>query len=139
LHVARALGYCGYQVKSVFQKLLILSCALYLSGAHWMLLQATAWTGMIVVRSQRAPVAEAVRTTFDGEHPCRMCSAINEGQKEEKEREFPLVKKAQEMRLVALEWFELPPAVMSGEIQWPDFIAAALRRMEAPPTPPPVA
>jgi Tfp pilus assembly protein PilV len=139
LRVAGVLGYSQLQVKSVFQKFLILCCALYLSGAHWMLLQATAWTGMIVMRAQRAPMAEAVQTTFDGKHPCRMCSAINDGQKEQKQREFPLVKMAQEMRLVALEWFELPTAVMSGETQWPDFIAAALRRMEAPPTPPPVA
>jgi hypothetical protein len=128
-------------VKSLFQKFLILSCALYLSGAHWMLLQATAWTGMIVVRAQSAPVAEAVETTFDGEHPCRMCSAISEGQKEEKqkERDLPLVKKAQEVRLVSLDWFELPPAEVSGEARWPDLVAAALWRTDAPPVPPPLA
>lgn len=128
-------------MKALFQKFLILSCALYLSGAHWMLLQATAWTGMIVVRVQSAPVVEAVETTFDGEHPCRMCTAIDKGQKEEdqKERKFPTVKKAQEMRLVSLEWFELPPAEVSGETQWPDFLAAALWRTDAPPVPPPLA
>ena len=128
-------------MKAFFDKFLIVCCALYLSGAHWMLLQAAAWTGMIVVRSQHASVVEAVETTFDGEHPCRMCSAISDGQKEEKEkgREFPLVKEAQEIRLVVLEVFELPPCALSGEMRWADLVVVASRRTEAPPTPPPLA
>jgi hypothetical protein len=128
-------------VKSAFHKLLIICCALYLSGAHWMVLQVTAWTGMIVARSQTAPVIEAVETTLDGQHPCRLCSAISSGQKEEKkqEQQAPALKKAQEVKFVELEGFELPTRVVSGVTHWPDFIGAALARREAPPTPPPVA
>ena len=126
-------------VKTLLHQCLILTCALYLSGSHWMLLQTTAWTGMLIARSQRAPVAVAVETTFDGHHPCRVCWAITTGQNEEKqkEREFPAVKKMQEVKFVELARFELPTRVCSGEARWLDFVQVEVGRADAPPTPPP--
>ncbi len=128
-------------MKSAFHKLLIICCALYLSGAHWTALQVTAWTGMVVARSQTAPVVEAVETTFDGQHPCRLCSAISTGQQEEKKQEqkTPALKKMQEVKFVGLEGVALPTPLVAGEMRWPDFIASALTRRDAPPTPPPLA
>ena len=111
-------------MKSVLHKLLIICCVLYLSGAHWMVLQVTAWTGMLVARSQTAPVAEVVEKTFDGKHPCRLCLAI---------------KNTQEVKFVELEGVALPELLAAGEIRWPDIVGAALARMDAPPTPPPLA
>ena len=83
-------------MKSFLHKLIILSCALYLSGAHWVVLQGTAWTGMLISRSLTASVAEAVSSTFDGQHPCPMCSAITEGRCNEEGAgtEFSPVKKS---------------------------------------------
>jgi hypothetical protein len=47
-------------------------------GLHWGLLQTMAWTGMLVERVQSGSWWEAVETTFDGQHPCRMCLAVRE-------------------------------------------------------------
>lgn len=40
---------------------------------------------MLVTRAPQAGVEEAVRTTFDGEHPCGLCMAVDEGRKQEQE------------------------------------------------------
>ena len=126
-------------MKPLCHKLLIAVCALYLSGAQWTVLQVTAWTGMLVTRSQRVALADAVETTFDGQHPCRLCSAITAEQKEEKqkEREFPAVKKVQEAKFVAVERFELPALACGEDATWPKFMELAAWRADAPPTPPP--
>jgi hypothetical protein len=126
-------------VKTVLRKLLLFICALYLSGAHWAVLQVTAWTGMIVSRSQTSGVAKAVATTFDGEHPCAMCDAIASGQKEEKQggAEFPALRAMEEVRLLISEGAALPLPSLSGETGWMEFSGTAAVRALAPPTPPP--
>ncbi len=57
-----------------------------LVGLHWVLLQAFAWTGMIVRYSRDFGVRRAIVMTFDGEHPCPLCLAIKAGRATEKER-----------------------------------------------------
>jgi hypothetical protein len=129
------------RVKSAFRKLLLIACALHLSGAHWALLQAAAWTGMLMTRSQSEGVAEAVKTTFDGEHPCALCAAITAVQKEEKrnDAEAPVLKDLAEIKLVAMDIVEPPPPALAGELVWMEFSAMAPRRTDAPPSPPPLA
>ena len=128
-------------LKHLVHKLLLLACALHLSGAHWVVLQVTAWTGMLVVRSQTEGVAEAVKTTFDGEHPCVMCSAIESGQKEEKRNDIdaPMMKALMEVKLVAMENAVLPAPSATGKMHWMKFSPMASLRTDAPPTPPPLA
>lgn len=43
---------------------------------HLPVLQVVAWAGMIVNYSRDAEISEAFEMTFDGEHPCPMCKAI---------------------------------------------------------------
>ena len=74
-------------MRSIAFKLLVAVCALHVSGAHWCALQALAWTGMIVSRSQTATVSEAVSTTFDGDHPCALCQVVEKGQQREQENQ----------------------------------------------------
>ncbi len=128
-------------MKPLFHKLLLLACALQLSGAHWVVLQVTAWTGMLVARSQTEGVAEAVKTTFDGEHPCVMCSAIESGQKEEKRNDMdaPMMKALMEVKLVAMENAVLPAPSATSKMHWMKFSPMASLRTDAPPTPPPLA
>lgn len=128
-------------MKLFVRQILTLACALYLSGAHWMLLQTAAWTGMLVSRSADAGVVEAVETTFNGAHPCAMCVAISKGQEQEKkdEKKMPDVKKLMELRLVVLEIYDIPRSRENGEVEWARMSDSAGRRVEAPPTPPPVA
>ncbi len=52
------------------------------TGAHWMVLQSVAWTGMLYDYSREATLTEAVQKTFDGRHPCKLCRTIESAQKQ---------------------------------------------------------
>ncbi len=52
----------------------------------WTVLQSVAWFGMLVRYSQEVPFLKAVEMTFDGEHPCQLCTMVREGQREEREQ-----------------------------------------------------
>lgn len=60
-------------------RLLLAATLLYGSGAHWLLMQGSAWANMLAARARRGSIAEAVATTFDGRHPCRVCLAVRRG------------------------------------------------------------
>lgn len=129
------------QVKDTFHKLLIVCCALYLGGAHWVALQATAWSGMLISRSLSSSVSEAVQSTFDGQHPCRVCKVISSGkQTEERSRqEFELLKKAGDLKFVdARPLVVRSPAPLVEPVDWPAFVYCLGRGVDAPPTPPPL-
>jgi hypothetical protein len=57
-------------------------------GLHWLALQSMAWTTMICEYSKDASLFEAVSKTFDGNHPCALCHAVNSGKNSEKKSEF---------------------------------------------------
>ena len=52
-------------------------------GWHWLALQSIAWASMLFERTQEASFSVAWTTTFDGQHPCRICKAVAEGQADE--------------------------------------------------------
>jgi hypothetical protein len=128
-------------VRSAFHKLIILCCALYLSGAHWMVLQTTAWTGMLISRSLSASVVEAIDSTFDGQHPCRMCEAISSGQhtEERSQKELEFLKKGGELEFPEFCVLSAPPRLGAVSVLWPVWVVSIGRCAEAPPTPPPLA
>jgi hypothetical protein len=51
-------------------------CLLCSLNAHLPVLQVAAWARMIVKFSAQEDFASAIRDTFDGEHPCKMCRVI---------------------------------------------------------------
>jgi len=57
------------------------------TGTHWIALQTIAWTTMLAANLTTSSFTEAVSDTFDGEHPCCMCKAIEAGKKAEKKSE----------------------------------------------------
>ena len=59
---------------------------LQLLGGHWAVLQTTAWMGMLVQYSQQAGLKAGLAQTFDGEHPCSVCKAIQDGKKHEQKK-----------------------------------------------------
>jgi hypothetical protein len=59
---------------------------LQIFGGHWALLQTGAWVGMIIQYSQRAGLKASLAQTFDGEHPCSVCKAIQDGKKQEQKK-----------------------------------------------------
>jgi hypothetical protein len=57
-----------------------------LAGGHWAILQTGAWMGMIVAYSRDVDVSTAISKTFDGKHPCMICSAVADGRKQEQKK-----------------------------------------------------
>jgi hypothetical protein len=65
-------------------QLLLITSLLAGIGGHWVLLQSVAWATMLANNLQSTGVVEAVSNTFDGQHPCSLCLAIQEGRASEK-------------------------------------------------------
>lgn len=109
-------------VRQQLPKLLI-AMALTLSiGAHWALLQSVAWAGMLYSYSQDAGLAEAVTMTFDGEHPCTLCTAIEDGQGKERDKDSQATQVAKDLKLgMPLANFILLPPIIdkAGLIELP--------------------
>jgi hypothetical protein len=124
----------------VFHKFLILCCALYLGGAHWMVLQTTAWTGMLITRSMSASVGEAIESTFDGQHPCRMCEAISSAKRtgQASEKGWELLKRGAELKFLESGVLRVLPRPAGEKIVWSEKQTFFERRADAPPTPPPL-
>lgn len=54
-----------------------------IAGGHWAVLQAVAWTGMVIEYSQSSTFSAAMKKTFSGEAPCTMCRSIEKGRQQE--------------------------------------------------------
>ncbi len=121
-------------VHKKFAQLLLVLTLVVTIGGHWAVLQSVAWVGMAVSYSKDAPLAEALVKTFDGNHPCALCKAVNAGKQAEQ-------KQATLKSEIKIDWCvtrdtslldaPMPFTVISGK---PVF---ALPRAESPPTPPP--
>lgn len=110
-------------------------------GLHWAVLQSAAWVGMAVAYSvEKGSVVEGLSDTFDGDHPCPLCKAVEKGVESEqqpKDGQTP-PSKAKEMKLtlafVSIPTFVFPPVVAEA---WITTSSTALSRHERPATPPP--
>lgn len=113
----------------------VVAAVIFSIGLHWNLLQVVAWTGMLVRYAQDASLSEAVEKTFDGEHPCCMCKAIEKGK--QAERKLPTQKQDErklELFCVLRPASAPPPRVLLTVSTLTD--CAALLGT-APPVPPP--
>ena len=66
--------------------LILLASILAASGGHWAVLQVVAWGGMLVEYSLEGGIDQAAIRTFDGNHPCKLCNAIQKGRQSEKNK-----------------------------------------------------
>ena len=116
-------------------KIFVVTAVIFSIGLHWNFLQVVAWGSMLVRYAQDASLSEAVEKTFDGEHPCCMCKAIEKGKQEE--RKLPQQK--QDERKLELFCIARPARIV------PPFVAFTLPAFRdrgellpaAPPLPPP--
>lgn len=108
----------------ILRVILVLGALLHLGGGHWGVLQAIAWTKMLVEYSQADGLREGVVKTFDGAHPCEMCESISKGR--ESEKRDPLapiraenfkLKDLLPMNVVRIERRDLPLSCPS--VVWP--------------------
>ena len=104
------------------------------TGAHWMVLQSVAWTGMLFDYSHGASLTEAVQKTFDGKHPCQLCRTIEGAEKQQKQQEaaqpVPPIKGVLAPVLVVAS----PTFVFTV---WPPLVETADALSYSPPVPPP--
>lgn len=110
-------------------------------GLHWAALQSAAWVGMAVSYSiEKGSLTEGLSDTFDGEHPCPLCRAVQKGvdteQKSPKEQ-APLKKHKeakQVLAIVEVPQFFFPPSEFG---RWSTTPSQVNARQEPPATPPP--
>jgi hypothetical protein len=62
-----------------------------ISGGHWAVFQAVAWSRMLVENTRAGELTQAVRKTFDGQHPCDLCRQIEKGRKAEQKPELQML------------------------------------------------
>lgn len=67
----------------------LLGC-LHLAGGALGVLQLVAWSSMLVDYSQQDGLLAGARKTFDGEHPCELCLAIQQEREEPRETPLPV-------------------------------------------------
>ncbi|MDB6136608.1 MAG: hypothetical protein JWM59_4851 [Verrucomicrobiales bacterium] len=124
---------------------LLLLLFLRLLGGDGGVLQAVAWAGMVVSRTAESGMATAVQTTFDGEHPCALCTAIQKSEKStEPKAPVPLPDNfLAKLKLKdVLQSTDLPvpvPFTACGTVAKPVIHGpqSSSTRRDAPPVPPP--
>lgn len=103
-------------------------------GGHWAVLQSVAWVGMAVSYAQTDSLEVALKKTFDGHHPCKLCLAVKEG-KDQEQKQTPF-KVETKLDFLCFSQFSLVhPALPFVMLSPPP--QTALTRSHSPPTPPP--
>jgi len=125
----------------------VLLACLQLCGGPQGLMQCVAWTGMLVSYAQDGTVAEAIEKTFDGQHPCPLCLAIEKAAEERDSTPAPARLPTQ-----GPDWLKLCKEFVSLDSVTPPEVMLAERTVEsvpgepvalhgiltaAPPAPPP--
>lgn len=117
-------------------RLLVLVAAVQLLGGQWLVLQSVAWAGMLVSFAQTETVVVAIEKTFDGEHPCDLCQAVQKGQNEDRQQAIAkMLVKIDAVLAVAAAL----PVRQAEPLEFLDLESAGAVRMDAPPVPPPLA
>jgi hypothetical protein len=104
------------------------------TGGHWAFLQSVAWVSMAVQFSQSDSLPTALQKTLDGQHPCSLCKAIDEGLKDEKEQKMQKLETKLDFFCPGSQAFSLTQRVF--ELPFPAS-ADPHSRADAPPVPPP--
>lgn len=117
--------------------LAVLACG---AGVHLAALQAAAWGTMLWnYTATEISVAEAARKTFDGEHPCKLCTRIKDASHGSKTNPVKSVVAAKRIDLIALPVAENIGPRLRGAFSYPhpgDVFASS--RKDAPPVPVPI-
>lgn len=130
----------GHQ-RDVFRRAAVLFGCIHLLGGPYGVLQLVAWTGMLASYSASDGLVGGISKTFDGEHPCSLCVAIDEA-KEKKQEQEPFIvacAKLSSMELTLLPDLTLPSPKVTDHLSVGFSDQAALRSqlVQGPPSPPP--
>lgn len=118
-------------------RILLIAVLMFTIGLHWVVLQSVAWAGMIVTYSvQEGSLITGVSQTFDSEHPCALCGAVQKGtQSESKDRKQVDPKKKLDLTLLAVSRVRLSPPV--PRLMTFDVVQHDSQFPFRPPSPPP--
>ncbi len=118
-----------------FSKFLLVLTLMVSIGAHWAVLQSVAWTTMMAANLSTESFHDAVRNTFDGQHPCPLCKAIKSGKTSEQKSEAPApeLKKFEYVNESPRFVFAAPRffTLLASRAEFPESLSTA------PPVPPP--
>lgn len=89
---------------------------------------------MIVDYSRHVSLAEAVKQTFDGEHPCDLCKSIHAAKHQEKKQEAVSITFKPDLICAARKVTLRPHCT---DFLFFDLRTSASIRSDSPPTPPP--
>ena len=103
-------------------------------GGHWAVLQSVAWVGMTISYAKEASLSDAIKMTFDGQHPCKLCKVVEQGKKAERKQATLKAETKLDFFCLRALAFLLPtrPLTLVNSVD-----DAALHRALPPPTPPP--
>lgn len=120
-------------IRRIAHWLLVLTLSLSI-GLQWAVVQGAAWVGMIVTYSQENSISRSLTMTFDGNHPCEMCQAAQQGESSQKKQNS---EKPQDTLVLAAP--ETEPFIFARRVpvDEPDRMWAVVVRSQAPPLPPP--
>jgi hypothetical protein len=116
----------------------VLFAWLVATGSQWDLVQAFAWSRMIIGYSRTMPLVEAVRLTFQPDNLCSLCEMVKTAkQQQSREPGAPASSAVSKARVI----FQAPPAVVVAPPRVAPWrvagpVAAGIGRT-APPIPPP--
>jgi hypothetical protein len=114
-------------------RFLVIAALCFSIGLHWCALQSIAWTTMVIEYSKNAPFKEALAKTFDGQHPCSLCHAVQTGKKSEQKSNFRIVTKIDFYCAASAS----PCAQDFLRFDYSAEATPAVGRVESPLTPPP--
>ena len=121
-------------MKTFAAKSLALIACLHLVGGHWFALQTVAWVGMFVENQREASLGEALEKTFDGQHPCALCCAIEKGKQSEDSQK--LVEITTKLNAVLVASVALPPQTAVDLVYFDLFVVPGIVRLPSPESPP---
>jgi hypothetical protein len=130
---------CSRAVLRPDRLLMTLLLGVVLAGGHLGLLRMVAWSSMLIDRCSSQPLAVAISTTFDGEHPCRLCEEISRhdgDQDADQDQPTITVKIAKIIGLITDRWLQPPTNVVAGRFLVPEARLGVGITLQ-PPVPPP--
>ncbi|MCB1096502.1 MAG: hypothetical protein KDN22_13075 [Verrucomicrobiae bacterium] len=113
-------------------------------GFHWTLLQCVAWVGMaIAYTGEDGSLVSGLSRTFDGQHPCSLCKAVESGVRSEQEQKSPTLPVSELVKTKLVFTLQTEAAITVVELpgrstprpdysgDWPR--ASASQPLDAPP------
>ena len=120
---------CGMQCR--LARGIVVALLATVTGGHWALFQTAAWVGMTLDYSQTDSLAGALKKTFDGKHPCKLCRLISSEKKSEQKKETRLLIDKPDFFFSSANPSLFPPPFVQPSAEG----APLLSRQEGPPRP----